>query len=447
MKKSGVIVLVLLLLTFVPVTAAAPIEIVYFYSPGCSHCRATSDVLDDIKDHYGDLVEINKYNIYLSENQDIWNDYTSRYGSSGVPVLFINDERKLAGDLKITYSNMRLIIDEMLAGIGVHGDELYNLGLAAMSDGEFDMAIDYFTQAIEIYIIAENDEKISLCNKKISDCNEFKLAQSKFMEAENYYFDGDYISASVLYADIAVIYGELGVSSLLIKIEVRLKNCFFFMTYESALEAYKEGSWQEAKDYFTAAKEYTSKKETLDAINSSIEFCDEQLYALGVYSQAQQAFLEQRYSDSKQLYNDAALLLSDASLIEECNSASALCDKFILAHTTFEYGVQLYSQESYEQSITTLESAKEKFVALDDDVMAVQCDDYILLAKEKMDVLAQIEKEREERMILYAIAGIAIVCVIVVSFFLIHRNKRAAVGSMDESEDASYYEEYEGESQ
>ncbi|WP_026561147.1 thioredoxin domain-containing protein [Bacillus sp. J37] len=53
--------------------------IVYFFSPECSHCKATTPVLMPVADDLG--VEIDQFN--LLEYEDAWN----QYGITGTPTL------------------------------------------------------------------------------------------------------------------------------------------------------------------------------------------------------------------------------------------------------------------------------------------------------------------------------------------------------------------------
>ncbi|MCV9887285.1 thioredoxin family protein [Metabacillus halosaccharovorans] len=53
--------------------------IVYFFSPECSHCKATTPVLMPVADDVG--VEIDQFN--LLEYEDAWN----QYGITGTPTL------------------------------------------------------------------------------------------------------------------------------------------------------------------------------------------------------------------------------------------------------------------------------------------------------------------------------------------------------------------------
>ncbi|NCC37347.1 MAG: tetratricopeptide repeat protein, partial [Chloroflexia bacterium] len=92
--------------------------------------------------------------------------------------FIINDERKLEGDIKITFAAVCAIIDELLGGMDSRGNELYNLGTSAMRNGQFDTAIDYFEQAIEIFELSDNVEKIALCEDKIAACHTYIAAQA-----------------------------------------------------------------------------------------------------------------------------------------------------------------------------------------------------------------------------------------------------------------------------
>ncbi|RZN48957.1 hypothetical protein EF808_02365 [archaeon] len=444
MRKRALFIGLLLLFSSMPLTHAAPLDIKYFYSPSCSHCRVVSGILDDIGEDYADVVEIDRINVNASENQDVWSDYSSRFSLSGVPVLIINDEYKLAGDIKITYDNLVDLIEEILSGISVKGDELYNKGVKEMETGEFESAIDYFEQALEIYELAGDENKIDLTEGKIQDCHDFITAGEIYFEAELLYADKEYADAIPLYEEALALYTDLGKTSLINNCEVRLRSCRFFVTYQDAMAAYDAKEWEEAITLFEEAKQYTSKKETLDAINEHISFCETQLSALELYGQAEEAFANGEYADAKQLYNDAATLIADPELKSDYNEKAALCDKFIVAHETYEYGVSLYEQEKYDQALPVLRTAKEKFSELEDTQMAESAQEYADKAQQKIDEATQLqEEEQQERRRLIIASGIAGVIVVVALLVLLLTRRRPVVGGVDESENAPEHEEHE----
>jgi tetratricopeptide (TPR) repeat protein len=444
MRKRALFIGLMLLFSTMPITHAAPVEIKYFYSTGCSHCRAVTGILDDVEEEYGDVVNIDRINVNLADNQGVWSDYSSRFSLSGVPVLIINDEYKLAGDIRITYDNLVDLIEEVISGISVKGDELYNSGVDEMGSGEFEAAIDYFEQALEIYQLAGDDNKVELTEEKIQDCHDFIEAREIYFEAEVLYADERYEEAIPLYEQALALYQDLGKTSLINNCEVRLRACHFFVTYEDAITAYEAKEWEDAITLFEEAKQYTSKKETLDSINEYISFCETQLSALDLYQQAEGAFTNGNYAEAKQLYNDAATLIADPELKSAYNAKAALCDKFIVAHDTYDYGVSLYEQGDNEQAIAVLKTAQEKFTELEDTEMAESAQSYADKAQQKIDeAQQQQEEEQQERRRLIIAAGIAGVIVVIALLVLLLTRRRPVVGGMDESEHASEHEEHE----
>ncbi|MBN1785394.1 MAG: hypothetical protein JW825_00185 [Candidatus Methanofastidiosa archaeon] len=452
MKKVGFALLFVIALSLLPLSSAAPIEIKYFYSSGCSHCKTTSAILDQVEDHYGDVVNIERININVPTNQAIWDEYKSRYNIGGVPAIIINEDKKLEGDIKINYSAVLKAIDELLEGIEVKGDEYYVDGIAAMGNGKFDTAIDFFNDAIEIYTAAENQTKINLCNLKIQNCNDYILARNKFIEAENLYLAGDYESAKLLYEEIIQIYYDIGNESMASTSEVRLQNCNFYISYADASLAFENKEWAAAIESYNDAKSYTSKKETIDAINELISFCETQISAEGLYVMAEEAFSSESYIDAKQYYIDASLLFSDADKIMDCTAKAALCDSYMLANDTYEYAMGLYGEEDYEAAMATFANARELYLALGEDGLAQACDDSIDEIQSKLDEIAyqkQLEDEEREhqknmKMIYISVAAISIIAFF--SVLILYYRRRGAPASY-EAEYAAEDEEEEGETQ
>jgi len=452
MKKVGLFLLFVLLLSMLPSIEAAPIEIKYFYSTGCSHCKATSAVLEDIQEHYGDLVNVDKININATSNQQIWNEYSFRFNIGGVPVIIINEDVKLEGDIKINYDDLVALIDELLLGIEVIGDGYYSDGIDAMGNGQFEDAINLFNDAIEIYEASKNQTKINLCNLKIQDCNNYMLAKEKFIEAENLYFEEEYESAKALYEEIIDIYNEIGNDTMASTSEVRLRSCNFFITYDKAGSEFERENWQMSMDFYEEAKAFTSNKETIDAINELISFCQSQVDATGFFDQAEYAYGSGEYAQAKQLYADASLLFSDADKVAECNDKISMCDSYILVANTYEYALTLYGDEDYEGAISSFENAKNQYLSLGEAEAVAQCDSYISDSQDKIDEIElQLQLEQEERehqkfmkMVYVSIAAVSII-VFFSALILFSRRRRAA--TIDEPEYAAEDEEYEGESE
>jgi tetratricopeptide (TPR) repeat protein len=454
MKKSALFVLSVLLLSALPLpAAAAPVEILYFYSPSCSHCRVVSGIMTNVADEYGGTVSITRINISAAENQAIWTQYKMNFTINGVPTIIINDERKLEGDIKITFAAVCAIVDELLGGMDSRGNELYNLGTSAMRNGQFDTAIDYFEQAIEIFELSENVEKIALCEDKIAACHTYIAAQAAYVAAETHYYAGRYADAIPLYEEVIALYTSLGESGLASKGEIRLLSCRFFVTYDAALASYEERQWAEARSLFEEAKTYTSKKETIDAINEYLDHCSSQLSAEALFEEAESLFEEGAYADAKVQYQEAASLFTSADRVTLCTARVQLCDAYLLAQDTFDYGMALYEDGSYQEAVVVFGSAREKYAALGDSERVAACDAYATLAS---DALAERERQQAEeeqarrdarnRRLLLG-AGLSALAVIALSLAIILHGRKPVVRTVYEPEDAAEDEEDEGESE
>ena len=458
MKKCCIFILFVLLFSVAPAfTTAAPVEIKYFYSPSCSHCRVVSGVMDDISEEYGSLVYINKINVALTESQDIWNQYKMLFTINGVPTIIINDEFKLEGDIKITVDNISDIVDELLQGMDSRADELYNLGTSSLQSGQFDMAISYYDQAIEIYELSGNTIKIALCNQKISEATTHMDAEATYVEAENYYYDAAYSDALPLYDEVIELYLSIGATNLTQKSQIRRQSCLFFITYDSAMAAYGAGEWNGAIALFQETMSYTSDAAVIATINGYIDHAASQLEAVDLFAQGEAAFASTQYADAKLLYQDASRLFSDSESIALCNERMQLCDSFILAADTFDYAVSLYDDASYQEAIAVFVSAKEKYAALGDTQSVSACESYIGLSQTALDDIERQELEAQQarqdarnKKMLFT-AAISALVVIIVSLALLLFSRRSAPvlvggGTLDEAEDATEDEEDECES-
>ena len=460
MKKCCIFVLFILIFSLAPAsTTASPVEIKYFYSPSCSHCRVVSGVMEDISDIYGSLVYVNKINVALAENQDIWNQYKMQFTINGVPTIIINDEFKLEGDIKITVDNVSDIVDELLLGMDSRGDELYNMGTSALQSGQFEVAISYYEQAIEIYELSNNTTKIGLCNQKILEASTHMEAENTYVSAETLYYAASYAEALPLYEEVIALYESIGATSFTKKSEIRKQSCLFFITYEAAMASYNAGSWQEAAELFTEVLGYTSDSATIASINEYIDFAETQLDAEDIFSQAEAAFSEGRYVEAKLLFQDASRIFSSADAIALCNERIQLCDAYTLASDTFDYGVSLYDEGSYQEAVAVFGSAKQKYVVLGDTQAVSECDTYIGLSQ---NALAELERKaleeerarqdaRNKKMLLAAaISALGVIIVALVLLLFTRRPPSALVdggSAVDESEDSTEDEEDESESQ
>ncbi|HOP08755.1 MAG TPA: hypothetical protein PLC12_00880 [Candidatus Methanofastidiosa archaeon] len=431
-----------------PHVEAAPIEIKYFYSSGCSHCKTTSVVMNQIEDHYGDLVNIERINIYSSSGSLIWEEYSQRYSISGAPAVIINEDRKLVGDVKINYDDLVTIIDEMLLGIEVVGDGYYADGLDALSDGDYEGAIDLFNEAKEIYVISENLVKVGLCDQRIEDANNYILAVEKFIEAENYYLSSDYASAKPLYEEIIQIYYDIGNTSRAHISEMRLESCNFQVSYAAATLAFQEDDWESAIVHYEAAKTYTSDKATIDAINDLLSFCQSQVSAQELYLQAESAFENAQYADAKQYYNDASELFNDTDMILYCHDMVDVCDSYILANDTYDYALTLYEGGDYELAKEKFDDAKEIYLSLVEPELASQCDDYMDDCQAKLDEIErqrQLEEEEREHQRFMKMVYVSVAALTIIIFFaglIIFFRRRGPVTGY-EPEDTTEYEEHE----
>jgi len=448
MKKLGLIIILLMVIAFLPQCEAAPIEIKYFYSTGCSHCKNTSKVLDQIEGHYGDLVNIERININSPSNQSVWEEYSQRFNINGVPAIVINEDSKLEGDIKINYNAVVEIIDELLLGIEVQGDELYALGIEAMDEGEFETAIGYFNEAIEIYTISENPEKIYLCNQRIEESNKYILARTKFIEAENYYGDSDYASAKPIYEEIIEIYYDVGNVSMATTSEMRLQSCNFHISYIAAANAFETKDWEGAIAHYEAAKGYTSNNDTIKAINNLIDFCESQLSALELFEEAESLFEAGKYVDAKQYYSDASDLFSDTERILYCTEMRGLCDKYILAKDTYDYGLSLYQEGDYEDSMAVFTNAKDLYSELEEDDKVAECEDYIDACQAKLDEIEyqrQQEEEEREHQRFMRMVYVSVAALIIIVFFagLIIYLRRSVPATDYETQDPSEDQEQE----
>ncbi len=87
----------------VPAGSNVPVNAVYFYGDGCSHCENIKPVIANISSRYPDLnltrLEIN----HNADNRQQFNDMSSRYGiaNPGVPTIFIGNT-VLVGEVEVT---------------------------------------------------------------------------------------------------------------------------------------------------------------------------------------------------------------------------------------------------------------------------------------------------------------------------------------------------------
>lgn len=124
MRLSSVVLPVLLLFLLVNnVTSSGNvvlIEYFYVYDPsisGCPECGADSEtervdqIMSDITKDYGDLVTLEKRNIFFDKNLDLWREYNFTV----VPAVVINGDYTLEGE-QITKEELLYVIDGYLLG-------------------------------------------------------------------------------------------------------------------------------------------------------------------------------------------------------------------------------------------------------------------------------------------------------------------------------------------
>jgi len=80
----------LLLLLLVPLSGVA-IDMVYFWQPGCSHCEATSPVVDSLENEYN--LNVSRVNIRESSGYDLLQSYSRSYNFTPktTPIIFLGD--------------------------------------------------------------------------------------------------------------------------------------------------------------------------------------------------------------------------------------------------------------------------------------------------------------------------------------------------------------------
>lgn len=124
MKLSSVVLPILLLLLLVNNVTSSEnvvlIEYFYLYDPsisGCPECGAdletqrVDQIMSDITKDYGELVTLEKRNIFFDENLDLWREYNFTV----VPAVVINDNYTLEGE-QITKKELEYVIDAHLLG-------------------------------------------------------------------------------------------------------------------------------------------------------------------------------------------------------------------------------------------------------------------------------------------------------------------------------------------
>lgn len=428
MKKSLIALLLVLFFAMVPAISAEPIEIKYFYSTGCSHCRTTTPILEDIAEEYEGIVELKKCNINSSEYGDLWNDYKDRFSISGVPAIIVNDKHKLSGDAQITYSRVTELIEEIMSGIGAQGDELYNEALLEMENGNFDVAIGLFEDAAYIYTLAEDEDKHNLCLTKIGHCEDYKDARDLFSQAEAAFYSEQYDVAAPLYGQVMDIYTQLGNSQMATRSEMRLFACNFHIHFSQASDAFSEADWQSAKDNYEQAVLYTSDAQVIASIQEKIATCDQQIYATGLIDLADARFEDGSYAEAKQAYGEAVLIVSDPDSVTYCNSRVAECDKYILAQDTYDYASQQLDAGNFVESMTLFQSAQSAYAQLGNSEKVALCQDgyddaYQAKVEYDTEIARQEREERNRRITIIAVVA-AVLMAAVASVYIFTRKEK-----------------------
>jgi cytochrome c biogenesis protein CcdA/glutaredoxin len=132
MKKSASLLFIFLIL--ISTSQAQPINLEYFYQPGCYDCKETDSIIEQIEKQYEEI-EIIKSNVRNTEGFNRWN----QYDFLEVPAIVINNETRISKE-EITEENLKRTIDKYLEGGKVEEQSInrklnipfaYSLGLFA----------------------------------------------------------------------------------------------------------------------------------------------------------------------------------------------------------------------------------------------------------------------------------------------------------------------------
>jgi len=81
---------------------AGKVCITYFYSPDCSHCRATAPFIDELNKTYGKNITLHKFNVKEPANFELYNSFCSIQNLSvnerGIPLIVTKDSFLMGED-------------------------------------------------------------------------------------------------------------------------------------------------------------------------------------------------------------------------------------------------------------------------------------------------------------------------------------------------------------
>ena len=104
------------LILLILVTAAFALNVDFYYGEGCSHCAATSDILDELSSEYD--LNITMYEVYSnSENREqmfrLYDQYGVDVRTGGVPTTVVDSRVFIVGEME--KQEWRDVFDECLA--------------------------------------------------------------------------------------------------------------------------------------------------------------------------------------------------------------------------------------------------------------------------------------------------------------------------------------------
>ena len=87
------------------------LQVYYFYSPACPFCSSIKPEIDRIESNYNSSIKILRYNVYVQDDLDTYNNFTTIFNTSRtVPIIFVN-KTYLSGLFDINRSLESLIIN------------------------------------------------------------------------------------------------------------------------------------------------------------------------------------------------------------------------------------------------------------------------------------------------------------------------------------------------
>ncbi len=99
--KSSLLALLVFTTGIVATTGLAlvvqePVQILFFYSETCPHCRQESLFLNQLEEQYGDQIQIKSYSVSRKDNVVLWRELAERYGAQEslgqVPMTFVGKD-------------------------------------------------------------------------------------------------------------------------------------------------------------------------------------------------------------------------------------------------------------------------------------------------------------------------------------------------------------------